>query len=102
MTDHIIAPPDSTPSHEISAQGLIYDVTYFFENEHGDGGYFTVIGMTFDTPKPPAWILETKDSGFKQRISISDLEDATDVSASSAPMQPKTSCSFLYLGPVHQ
>lgn len=81
---------------------MIYDVGYFFENEHGDGGCFTVIGMNHDTPKPPVWILESKATGSVQRISITDLEDASDISPSSVSVPPKTSCAFRYLGPVHQ
>jgi len=100
MTDNIFSTPDSTPSHEISSQGMIYDVNYFFEDACGDGGSFTVIGMKHDTPKPPEWILETKATQFRQRISISNLEDASDISYTSESMPPKTSCSFIYLGPA--
>lgn len=98
MTDTIFEPtPTSTPVHRIFSQGMIYEVNYFFENEHGDGGSFTVIGMNHDTPKPPDWILETIASGFKQRISISNLDDASDISPLDTAVTPKTSCDFSYL-----
>jgi hypothetical protein len=98
MTDTIFEPaPSSVPAHRIFSQGMIYDVNYFFENEQGDGGCFTVIGMNHDTPKPPDWTLETIATGFKQRISIYNLEDASDISGSDTSVTPKTSCDFAFL-----
>lgn len=76
---------------------MIYDVNYFFENEHRDGGRFNVIGMNHDTPKPSDWTLETIATGFKQRISISNLADASDISTSDTSVMPKTFCIFSFL-----
>jgi len=98
MRDFIFpATLSDNPTHRIIRQGMIYDIIHFLENPEGDGGSFTALGMCHDTPKPPLWELQRKDSGFKQNIQILHYEDASDIPIPNLDGVRKTSCDFVFL-----
>ena len=99
MDHNIEITPGPESTHTIASNGLMYQVSFFMENEDGDGGFFKVSGMDCETKKPDIWLLSRIGGDKEHRIRIFDLCDSTDIYCSSGPKPqqvPNTSCRFSY------